>query len=112
VRTLRQFDDRFTAPHCGFRDASDYYERTSSLPFIGRIKLPTLILHADDDPLIPSAPFRDPSIVGNPNVLLVVTRGGGHVGFISDARDGEDRRWAENRVVEFCSLLTRLGRRQ
>jgi predicted alpha/beta-fold hydrolase len=105
VRTLRQFDDRFTAPHGGFRDASDYYERTSSLPFLGRIKLPTLIIHADDDPLIPDESFRNSAIADNPNVLLLVTRGGGHVGFISDARAGEDRRWAENRVVEFCRLL-------
>ncbi|MBC7930166.1 MAG: alpha/beta fold hydrolase [Rubrivivax sp.] len=105
VRTIRQFDERFTAPHGGYRDADDYYERASSFRVIGRIKIPTLILHADDDPLIPSAPFRDASIADNPNVLLVVTSSGGHVGFISAAREGEDRRWAENRVVEFCRAL-------
>ncbi|HYH84694.1 MAG TPA: alpha/beta fold hydrolase [Pyrinomonadaceae bacterium] len=105
VRTIRQFDERFTAPHGGYRDADDYYERASSFRVIGRISLPTLILHADDDPLIPSGPFRDPSIANNPNVLLILTPGGGHVGFIGDAREGEDRRWAENRVVEFCRAL-------
>ena len=107
VRTIRQFDERFTAPHGSYRDASDYYERASSFPHIRRIKLPTLILHADDDPIIPAEPFRDPAIAANPSVLLIITRGGGHVGFISDARAGEDRRWAENRVVEFCRLLKR-----
>jgi predicted alpha/beta-fold hydrolase len=111
VRTIRQFDERFTAPHGGYRDVDDYYERASSFRIIGQIKIPTLILHADDDPLIPSEPFRDPSIAANPNVLLVVTPSGGHVGFLGDAREGEDCRWAENRVVEFCRALRNGGRR-
>lgn len=105
VRTLRQFDDRYTAPHGGYRDAADYYARTSSLPVIARIRIPALILHASDDPLIPAAPFRDPALAANPNVLLVLTERGGHVGFIAGASPGEDRRWAENRVVEFCRLV-------
>src|SRR5437588_695854 len=105
VRTQRQFDERYTAPHGGFRDASDYYARASSLPVIARIRVPTLILHAADDPIIPSEPLRDPSIADNPNVLLVVTARGGHVGFVADATDDEDRYWAENRVVEFCRSL-------
>lgn len=106
VRTIRQFDERFTAPHGGYRDADEYYERTSSLPVIGRIRVPALVLHAEDDPLIPGASFRDASIADNPDVLLVVTPHGGHVGFVADAaRADEDRRWAENRVVEFFRLL-------
>jgi predicted alpha/beta-fold hydrolase len=106
VRTIRQFDERYTAPHGGYRDADDYYARASSLPVIRDIRVPSLVLHADDDPIIPSASFRDPSIADNPNVLLVVTPGGGHVGFFAGApRAGEDRRWAENRVVEFFRLL-------
>jgi predicted alpha/beta-fold hydrolase len=107
VRTLRQFDDRVTAPHGGFRDAADYYARTSSLKAIAQIRIPTLILHAADDPLIPAGPFRDPSIAANPNVLLVLTERGGHVGFIAREGYNEDRRWAENRVVEFCRMISR-----
>jgi predicted alpha/beta-fold hydrolase len=109
VRTLRQFDERYTAPHGGFRDAADYYERTSSLPLIHRIRVPTLILHAEDDPFVPAAPLRHPSLADNPNVLLVVTPHGGHVAFVSDARGSEDRYWAENRVVEFCRTLSQGG---
>jgi uncharacterized protein len=105
VRTIREFDERFTAPHGGFRDASDYYGRTSSRAVIGQIRIPTLIIHAEDDPLIPVEPFRDPSIAGNPDVLLVLTRRGGHVGFLSDRAVGEDRHWAENRLVEFFHSL-------
>jgi len=107
VRTLRQFDGRYTAPQGGYRDAADYYARASSLPFIARIQRPTLIIHASDDPIIPAEPFRDPSIAGNPEVLLVLTEHGGHVGFIAGESDGEDRHWAENRVVEFCRMLSR-----
>nr|MDQ3806506.1 hypothetical protein [Acidobacteriota bacterium] len=106
VRTVRQFDERYTAPHGGYRDADDYYARASSLPVIRSIRVPALILHADDDPIIPGRSFRDASIADNPDVLLVVTPRGGHVGFVADAaREDADRRWAENRVVEFFRRL-------
>jgi predicted alpha/beta-fold hydrolase len=109
VRTIRQFDERYTAPHGGYAGASDYYERASSLPVIARVKVPTLIIHSADDPIIPADPFQDPSIAANPDVLLVFTPHGGHVGFIADSPTGEDRRWAENRVVEFCRMLEDRG---
>lgn len=108
VRTIREFDERFTAPHAGYRDASDYYARASSLPVIRAIRVPTLVLHAADDPIIPGHSFRDPAIAANPDVLLVMTPSGGHVGFFADEPGPDpDRRWAENRVVEFFSLLER-----
>ncbi|HJQ34339.1 MAG TPA: alpha/beta fold hydrolase [Pyrinomonadaceae bacterium] len=107
VRTIRQFDERYTAPHGGFQSSSDYYDRTSSRAVIPRIRVPALIIHSADDPIIPVEPFRDPGIASNPDVLLVLTRNGGHVGFISAHAHGEDRHWAENRVVEFCRLLSR-----
>jgi uncharacterized protein len=105
VRTIREFDERFTAPHGGYRDASDYYARTSSRAVIGEIRVPTLVIHSEDDPLIPAEPFRDAAVADNPDVLLVLTRRGGHVGFLSDRAEGEDRHWAENRVVEFLTLV-------
>lgn len=105
VRTIREFDEHITAPHGGFRDASDYYARTSSRPVIGNIRVPTLIIHSADDPLIPVEPFLDSAIADNPDVLLVLTRRGGHVGFLSDRAEGEDRHWAENRLVDFFTLL-------
>ncbi len=105
VRTIREFDERFTAPHGGYRDASDYYARTSSRAVIGEIRVPTLIIHSADDPLIPAEPFLDAAIADNPDVLLILTRRGGHVGLLSDRVDAEDRHWAENRVVDFCRML-------
>jgi predicted alpha/beta-fold hydrolase len=105
VRTIREFDEHITAPHGGYRDATDYYARTSSRPVLGRIRVPTLIIHSADDPLIPPEPFLDQVIADNPEVLLVLTRRGGHVGFLSDRAEGEDRHWAENRLVEFFTHL-------
>jgi hypothetical protein len=106
VRTLREFDERYTAPHGGFQDAADYYARSSSLPLIPRIRVPTLIIHAEDDPFIPFDSLRHPSVGANPNLLLLAPRHGGHVGFVSDGNTaGEDRFWAENRLIEFCERM-------
>jgi len=105
VRTVEQFDNSYVAPAFGFENADDYYRQASSLPYIGRIHIPTLIIHAEDDPFVPFAPLRDPSVTSNPYVLLLATERGGHVAFLSNAR-GEDRFWAESRLVDFCTLLT------
>ena len=104
IRSVEQFDNHYIAPAFGFADANDYYAKASSLSFIGRIRIPTLIIHAEDDPFIPFAPMRDPSITSNPYVLLVGTERGGHVAFVS-VHAGEERFWAESRVVEFCKLI-------
>ncbi len=106
IHSIEQFDDHFVAPAFGFADARDYYAKASSLPLIRRIRIPTLIIHAEDDPFIPFAPLRDPSIATNPYVLLMATERGGHVAFLS-ANAGEDRFWAENRLVDFCVEMSR-----
>jgi predicted alpha/beta-fold hydrolase len=106
VRTIRDFDSHYTAPHAGFKDANDYYARSSALQFVPSIRVPTLVIHAEDDPLVPFDSFRDPSLTANPCVVFLAPRHGGHVGFLADgAGVGEDRFWAENRVVEFCRLV-------
>lgn len=105
VRTLRQFDDRYTAVHAGFKDAADYYARASALPVVPQISVPTLVIHAQDDPFIPFHSFRAPAIGDNPYVILLAPRHGGHVGFLNEKTQGEDRHWAENRIVEFFRLL-------
>lgn len=105
VRTLREFDNRFTAKHHGFADAEDYYYRASSIRVIDRLKIPTLIIHAQDDPFIPFEPMRDPAVTNNPYILLISPERGGHVAFLSAAAATDpDVFWAENRVVEFCAL--------
>ncbi|HLF85073.1 MAG TPA: alpha/beta fold hydrolase [Blastocatellia bacterium] len=106
VWSIRKFDDVYTAPHSGFGDVANYYARASSLQFIGRINVPTLIVHAQDDPFIPFESFRHPDIEANPSVVLLAPEQGGHVGFISADREGEDRFWAETMAVEFLRLIS------
>jgi len=107
LRSIEQFDNRFIAPMFGFEDANDYYTKASSLPVIARIRIPTLMIHAVDDPFIPFAPLRDASIAANPYVLLIAPERGGHVAFMSAKSRNEDRFWAENRLVEFCTRIAK-----
>lgn len=105
VRTLREFDNRFTAKFHGFAGVDDYYTRASSLRVIDQIQVPTLIIHAQDDPFIPFHPLLDPAVTNNPYILLIGPERGGHVAFLSaSAGKDPDVFWAENRVVEFCRL--------
>jgi predicted alpha/beta-fold hydrolase len=97
-RTLYEFDDWYTAPVCGFGSADNYYARCSSQEFVPGIRLPTLILTAQDDPLIPFAPFRRLALPDS--VRLQSTRYGGHMGFISCGGADPDRRWLDWRIVE------------
>jgi len=106
IWTIRKFDDVYTAPHMGFRNVAHYYERASALPFIKHITAPTLIVQAKDDPFIPFAPFERPEVTTNPNVALLATDHGGHVGFISANADGDKRFWAEVMLIEFVKLMT------
>ena len=64
VRTVREFDEAITAPHCGYRDAADYYERASALRTARQIAVPTLILTSKDDPVVPFASFERPEMTG------------------------------------------------
>jgi uncharacterized protein len=101
VRSVRQFDDAYTAPMSGYRDAADYYYRASALRVAGSIRVPTLIVTALDDPFVPVGPFRDPAVTGNPAIRLVVTPFGGHCGFMSPRDGSGDGYWAERMIVEF-----------
>jgi hypothetical protein len=81
ARTVYQFDDDFVAPRHGFSDAGDYYARSSALSFLDSITVPTLMLHAADDPWIPAATYERHDWTTNPNLRAIVAPGGGHVGF-------------------------------
>lgn len=104
VRTIRDFDERYTSRAHGFDGAADYYLKSSSIRTMDRIRIPTLIIHAEDDPFIPFAPLQNPALTQNPYILFIATKKGGHVAFVGARMDGEDRFWAENRAVEFCKL--------
>jgi predicted alpha/beta-fold hydrolase len=100
VRTVRDFDDAVIAPQFGFRDAEDYYQRSSALRVVDRVSIPSLILTAQDDPVVPIRTFDVPAIRENPNVTFEAPAHGGHSGFISRWK-GPDRFWAEARLLEF-----------
>lgn len=100
VRTLREFDGAITARYCGFRDAADYYARSSALRVAGEIQAPTLIVTAQDDPFVPFASFSDPALANNSNIRAIAPEHGGHCAFISRYA-GDARFWAEACVMEF-----------
>lgn len=106
VKTIKDFDDIFTAPDGGYGDADNYYSNASSINFIERIRVPTLIIASKDDPIVPFDSFLSDKLK-TPFVTLLAPEWGGHSGFLgarseATGRDRRDRFWAEHRVVAFC----------
>jgi predicted alpha/beta-fold hydrolase len=100
VRSIREFDDKIVARYWGFRDADDYYDRAASARVVDRIAVPTLILHAQDDPFIRLLPETRAKLLANPRIHFVETRHGGHCAYLS--RDcGNEIHWAEATVMRF-----------
>jgi uncharacterized protein len=103
--TLWDFDDVVTAPVHGFRDAQDYYARSSSIGFLDRIRVPTLLVSAEDDPFLPREVLDDVRAIAraNPALTLDFVKRGGHVGFVSGTLPWRPHWWAEWRVLDFLS---------
>jgi predicted alpha/beta-fold hydrolase len=106
IRTVREFDDAYTAPHFGFKDAADYYYRASSMRSIDRIRLPALIITAEDDPFVPAQTLHDAKVTGNPHIQLAICAHGGHCAFVGPASGEDDGYWAEHRIVDFVERHT------
>ena len=88
VRTVREFDDVVTATYCGFRGLpTDYYERSQRLAIhLAWIRVPTLIVTAQDDPFVPFSSFSDPDLTNNSSIIRVIApEHGGHCAFLSNA---------------------------
>jgi uncharacterized protein len=98
-RRLLDFDSLFTAPLAGFADVHDYYARASSNSVLSRIAVPTLIVTAATDPIVPAASFERATY--SPTTQLVIAPCGGHLGFIAMRGHDSDRRWLDWRVVEW-----------
>lgn len=102
LKTILAFDDRFVAPHHGFQDAADYYEQNSASRFLSSIPIPTLLIHACDDPWIPIEDYRAFAWNQNPMLRPLFPRSGGHVGFHSK----DDRvPWFDLRLSEFLAEI-------
>lgn len=107
IETIREFDELVTVPLGGFASVFHYYDAASAVHVLERISVPTLVIHARDDPILPVGPLRSEAFRTNPYLRLWLTRRGGHVGFIERTPTGLDRAWAENRAVEFLAWLDR-----
>jgi len=115
LHSLREFDDKVTAYYCGFTGAVDYYDRASAAHVVGKISVPTLILHAANDPFILITPKTRQKILANPHIKFVETEDGGHCAFIGarnkngldrasrGATSQDDGFWAETEIVKFLS---------
>lgn len=103
VKTLRGFDDVFTAPDAGCKNSAEYYQQNSAIRIIENAQIPILIIAAQDDPIVPFQSFASPKLQA-PNITMLTPQHGGHSGFLAHAPEGanRDRFWAENRIVEFC----------
>lgn len=98
VQNIYGFDDRFTAKAFGFGSADNYYATQSANQFLERIRVPTLVVQAKDDPLIPFAVYDHPAFSTNPHLRLMATEHGGHLGFISKTKP---RFWLDQVLVHW-----------
>jgi predicted alpha/beta-fold hydrolase len=104
LKSLRDFDDKVTAFYCGFEGAADYYARAAASNVVDKIVVPTLILHARNDPFIRITPETRKKIAANPNITFAETEDGGHCAFIAK-REGHDGYYAEQTVMNFLKQL-------
>ena len=100
MRSLRDFDDLITARYSEFADAEDYYTRAAAARVVDSIAIPTLIIHALDDPFIRVLPETRAKLLANPHVTYLETVRGGHCAFLA-APNGYDGRWAERQAIAF-----------
>jgi predicted alpha/beta-fold hydrolase len=103
IRTIYEFDDYYTAQFFGFGTAAEYYRTQSSNQFLEKIRVPTLLVTAKDDPLVPFEVYNHPAIASNPYLRLVAADHGGHIGFISRTRP---RFWLDGLVIDWLLELS------
>ena len=101
TRTLAEFDEAVTAPVHGFRDAADYWSRSSSNAFLPAIRRPTLLINARDDPFLPEEALPVAAVAANRFLTAEFPSHGGHAGFLSGPWPGRPVCWAEERAIRF-----------
>jgi len=100
--TIWEFDDKVTARAFGFDDAADYYHHASAARVLHAIRVPTLLIEAEDDPFIPFSVYDDEAFQANPQLTLLESRRGGHVAFLAR---GAKRFWAERQALNWFGAL-------
>ncbi len=101
IKSFIDFDSAYTAPAHGFKDAYDYYYKSSCLPWLVNIEIPSLLLNALDDPLLSRSCFPFSEAESAPRLYLETPRNGGHVGFVSF--NDRNEYWSETRTLEFIN---------
>jgi predicted alpha/beta-fold hydrolase len=99
IKTLLEFDNAYTAPLHGFKNAVDYYTRCSAINFLKQIKIPTLIVNTRNDPFLSEECFPEKQLQGHPFVRLEIPERGGHVGFTQLTKTGHY--WSEHRALDW-----------
>ena len=100
--TIWEFDDRATAPLNGFENAAHYYRTCSSSGFLAAIGVPTLLLHAEDDPFLPADSIPIQPLLDNPRLSMVRQRHGGHVGFL-EGTPWAPHFWGDDEAARFLA---------
>lgn len=103
IKTIADFDDHYTARLFGFGTAANYFRTQSSQQFLDKIRVPTLLIQAKDDPLIPFRVYDHPALSRNPHLKLVAVEHGGHLGFLSRKRP---RFWLDNVVMDWIEGIS------
>ncbi len=101
IKTFLEFDNQYTAPLHGFKDAFDYWTKASSKPHLKKIQVKTLLVNASNDPFLSKECFPIEEAKVNPNFSLEIPSEGGHVGFTSFNSD--NIYWSEKRALEFIT---------
>jgi predicted alpha/beta-fold hydrolase len=101
--TIRDFDDAATAKLHGFAGAEDYYHKSSSSRFVQSVRVPTLLIHARDDPFLAAEALPLSTIEANPFLTLVLTDRGGHVGFLEGGLPWKPTFWVEGQIASFLA---------
>ena len=103
---LYEFDNLYTSVRAGYKDADEYYEKNSSIHFLSTIELPTFILHARDDPFISRRTLSTiPQKVNprNQHIDVLITKQGGHVGWLGQSSQRGDMRWMDDIIVKWVN---------
>jgi uncharacterized protein len=103
IKNFKDFDDRYTAPIHGFENAEDYWQKCNSKQFIPKIKIPTLIMNAQNDPFLSPECFPYNEVLQTEYVFLEIPKSGGHVGFVQFNK--EKIYWSEKRAIDFLNNI-------
>jgi predicted alpha/beta-fold hydrolase len=103
-KSIYEIDDQITAPSFGFGTADNYYATQSAIRFLDRIRIPGVLIQAEDDSFIPFESFRHPALTSNPNLRLITTKKGGHLGFVSKSKP---RFWVDPTVIGWVLSLVK-----